>query len=162
MRGSGGSWVGWGEEGWSSTRAFHDGLAASYHLIYEDWEASVAEQGRALEVLLRDYGVVPGDEVLDVACGIGTQALGLAARGYAVTASDLSVGAITRARREARRRGLDIDPSVADMRRAHEHHASGFDAVLCADNSLPHLLSDTDILGALRQFRACLSPGGCA
>lgn len=141
-------------------RDFYDGLAASYHLIYENWEVSMAEQARALDVLFREFGGRPGDEVLDVACGIGTQALGLAARGYAVTASDLSVGAIMRARREALRRGLDIDLSVADMRRAHEHHASGFDVVLCADNSLPHLLNDADILEALTQFRACLRPGG--
>lgn len=141
-------------------RDFYDGLAASYHLIYEDWEASMVEQGRALDMLIREFGGAPGDEVLDVACGIGTQALGLATRGYAVTASDLSVGAIARARREALRRNLSVDLSVADMRRAHEHHASGFDVVLCADNSLPHLLSDIDILAALRQFRACLRPGG--
>lgn len=144
----------------SPAHACYDGLAASYHLIYEDWEAAVAEQGDALDRLIREFGGGPGDEVLDVACGIGTQALGLAARGYAVTASDLSVGAVTRARREALRRGLDMDLSVADMRRAHDHHASGFDVVLCADNALPHLLSDTDILAALRQFRECLRPGG--
>ena len=32
--------------------------------------------------------------ILDVACGIGTQTLGLAALGHRVTASDLSAGAV--------------------------------------------------------------------
>jgi hypothetical protein len=32
--------------------------------------------------------------------------------------------------------------------------------VLCADNSLPHLLSDEDIIRALGQFLAALKPGG--
>jgi 2-polyprenyl-3-methyl-5-hydroxy-6-metoxy-1,4-benzoquinol methylase len=41
--------------------------------------------------------------VLDVSCGIGTQTLGLAHRGILVTASDLSAGAISRARAEAQR-----------------------------------------------------------
>jgi len=139
---------------------FYDRLASVYHLIYESWEGSVAAQGAALDALIREFGGMPGDEVLDVACGIGTQTLGLAERGYALTASDISAGAIARARREALKRELDVDFSVADMRQAFEHHASGFDAVLCADNALPHLLTDADILLALRQFHACLRPGG--
>ena len=35
-----------------------------------------------------------------------------------------------------------------------------FDAVLAFDNSIPHLLTDTDILTAFRQFKAVLRPGG--
>jgi SAM-dependent methyltransferase len=98
--------------------------------------------------------------VLDVACGIGTQSLGLAALGYDVAASDLSAAAVERARREAEARGLRISFSVADMRAAREHHGRAFDVVLCADNALPHLLSDGEILAALRQFHACTRPGG--
>lgn len=139
---------------------FYDRLAGVYHLAYENWEASVDAQGAALDALIREFGGALGDEVLDVACGIGTQTLGLAERGYALTASDLSTGAVARARREAQRRDLMIDFSVADMRRACEHHASGFDTVLCVDNALAHLLSDEEILLALRQFHACLRPGG--
>jgi hypothetical protein len=30
----------------------------------------------------------------------------------------------------------------------------------CCDNSLPHLLTDADLLTALRQMLACLVPGG--
>lgn len=98
--------------------------------------------------------------VLDVSCGIGTQALGLAQRGYAVRASDVSPGAVARARNEAQVRGLAIDAVVGDMREAHALHGSGFDVVLSADNSVPHLQSDIDILSALRQMRLCLRPGG--
>jgi hypothetical protein len=32
--------------------------------------------------------------------------------------------------------------------------------VLCADNALPHLLTDDDILHALRELRRCTAPGG--
>jgi hypothetical protein len=46
------------------------------------------------------------------------------------------------------------------MRNAHDHHGSGFDVVICCDNSLPHLLNDEDILLALKQMTACLSTGG--
>ena len=141
---------------------FYDRLAPFYHLLFPDWDASIARQASALDAVIRARLGDGPRRVLDVACGIGTQSLGLAALGHAVTASDLSAGAVTRARREAGSRGLEIRFSVADMRRAHEHHGGGFDVVLCADNALPHLLSDEEILATLRQFRACLNPGGIA
>ncbi len=138
----------------------YDEIAEVYHLIYPDWEEAVSAQGRALDELVRRLTGGPGS-VLDVSCGIGTQALGLAALGYDVTASDLSAGAVARARREAERRGLDITFSVADMRDCHRHHGGGFDVVLTADNSLPHL-SGKDLEAAVRGFHDCLRPGGVA
>ena len=46
------------------------------------------------------------------------------------------------------------------MRSAPEHHAAQFDVVLSADNSVPHLLNDEDILTAFQGFHACCKPGG--
>jgi SAM-dependent methyltransferase len=142
------------------TTTFYDALSPFYHLIYPDWEASLAQQGRALDAIIRAvHGTVP-QTVLDAACGIGTQSLGLAQLGYRVTASDLSPDAIERARREAIRRGLHIEFSVADMRTLAEHHRRTFDVVIACDNAVPHLLSDGAILTAFRQFYRCTTPGG--
>jgi 2-polyprenyl-3-methyl-5-hydroxy-6-metoxy-1,4-benzoquinol methylase len=102
----------------------------------------------------------PRLDVLDAACGIGTQALGLAALCHRVTASDLSAEAVERASREAGRRSLPIDFSVADMRQAYEHHRRRFDLVIACDNAVPHLLTDEDLLTAFGQFFACVRPGG--
>lgn len=143
-----------------TTRAFYDELAEYYDLIYPNWEASIMRQATHLSALIAASGIGTAHTILDVSCGIGTQALGLAKLGYRVTASDLSEGEVHRARREANARGLEIDLSVCDMRRVADHHAKGFDVVLSADNSLPHLLSDEEIVGALRQFHLCLRPGG--
>lgn len=131
-----------------------------YHLIFADWESNIARQATALDSLIQERWGRQVRTILDVSCGIGTQALGLAQRGYAVTASDLSTGAIERTRQEATQRGLALDFSVADMRRAFDHHQRQFDLVLSADNSLPHLLTDAEILIALRQFYRCTRPGG--
>ncbi|WP_263102211.1 class I SAM-dependent methyltransferase [Kitasatospora sp. DSM 101779] len=138
---------------------FYDGLAADYHLIYADWEASVRRQGAALDVLLADrLGAGPAD-VLDCSCGIGTQAIGLALRGHRVVGSDLSAVAAARARREAAARGAVLPAVAADMRRLP--FARGrFDAVVCADNSLPHLLTAEDVRTALGAMRRVLRPGG--
>lgn len=53
--------------------------------------------------------------MLDCACGIGTQALGLAAVGYTVEGSDAAPAAVARAAREARARGLAAEFRVDDM-----------------------------------------------
>src|SRR5262249_24893792 len=131
-----------------------------YHLIFPDWEASIGRQAEALDGIIRDYWGPQRLTILDVACGIGTQALGLAARGHRVTASDVSPAAVARARPEAQARSLAIDFSVADVRRAAEHHRGPFDLVIACDNALPHLLTDAELLAAFAQMAACARPGG--
>ena len=140
---------------------FYDGLAPFYHLLFPDWDASMARQAAALDGVIRQRWGGEVRTVLDAACGIGTQALGLAAREYQVTASDLSHAEVERARREAAVRGLTVDFTVADMREAFTAHGRRqFDMVIACDNSVPHLLTDDDLRRALGQFHACLRPGG--
>ena len=63
---------------------FYDGLSGDYHRLHADWEARIARHAEAIAAIAGErWGSVT--EVLDLACGIGTQALGLAARGFAVT-----------------------------------------------------------------------------
>jgi SAM-dependent methyltransferase len=140
--------------------AFYDELAGLYHLIFPDWNASIERQAGQLASIIQERWGVRAQTILDVSCGIGTQALGLAARGFAVTASDLSAGAIARASVEAQHRGVSIDFSVCDMRAVHDHHGRQFDVVISCDNSVTHLLNDDDLLSALRQMHACTRPGG--
>ncbi|MEU9206066.1 class I SAM-dependent methyltransferase [Streptomyces sp. NPDC048332] len=147
----------------STVRHFYDDLAADYDLMYADWEASIARQAAALSALIG--GTVDcGDkavalDVLDCSCGIGTQALGLAARGYRVTGSDLSPVAVVRAAKEAASRGLTLPVTAADMTKLPFRDGS-FDVVVCADNSLPHLLTPKAVLAALGEMRRVLRPGG--
>src|SRR5690348_1504906 len=121
---------------------FYDRLAPLYHLIFPDWDGSIERQADQLGGIIRGRWGAGVRSILDVACGIGTQSLGLAMRGFDVTASDLSARAIERARAEAQRRGLTIAFSVADMRSIHEHHSRAFDVVIACDNAIPHLLND--------------------
>jgi len=143
-----------------TVEAFYDQLAPFYHLIFPDWEASIQRQAAAVDAIVRQRWGEARLDILDVACGIGTQALGLAALGHRVTASDVSRGAVARAQREARARSLEISFSVADMRQAYGHHRQQFDLVIACDNAIPHLLTDKDLLVAFEQFFACARPGG--
>lgn len=144
------------------TAAFYDQLAPYYHLLYGDWESSVAKQGEALARLLREAGVVPGDQVLDAASGIGTQTFGLLERGYRVTASDISPGAIERFKVELSRRALLATAHVDDLRTLSRTSSESMAAVVACDNSIPHLLSDGELLQAFRSCYRCLRPGGIA
>lgn len=97
--------------------------------------------------------------MLDCSCGIGTQAIGLASHGHHVTGTDLSPRAVARATREAVSRGVRLDTAAADMRRL-PFRDGRFDTVVCADNSLPHLLTERDVRTALAETRRVLRPGG--
>jgi len=139
---------------------FYDRLASLYHLIYQDWDESIERQAGQLAAIIAGRWGAGSRSILDVSCGIGTQAIGLARRGFVVTASDLSGGAIARAKAESLRRAVAIDFSVCDMTASYTHHPRQFDVVLSGDNSITHLLSDDDLLLALRQMYHCTRPGG--
>ena len=142
-----------------SVQAFYDELAPLYHLVYENWEASVARQGTALASLIGEHWGPGARSVLDASVGIGTQALGLLALGFRVTGSDLSRAAVDRARREAAARRLRLTCVVADFRALPVRSAS-VDAIIVCDNSLPHLETPGDIATALGECFRCARPGG--
>jgi SAM-dependent methyltransferase len=142
--------------------AFYDQLAPYYHYLYADWDASVKRQAAALDGIVREFFGSAAHTILDAACGIGTQSIGLAELGWAVTASDISPVEVERARDLAQQRNLSIDFRVADMRRLHEVILDKFDVVIACDNAVPHLLTDDDLRQAFQQFYDCTTPqGGC-
>ncbi|KAM3090883.1 class I SAM-dependent methyltransferase [Phormidesmis sp. 146-35] len=140
----------------------YDEIASLYHLVYPNWDEAIKQQGEALNGVVSNFVGSAPLSILDVSCGIGTQTLGLAALGHQVTTCDLSTAAVNRARKEAATRGLDVTFKVADMRHCAEIHGSGFDVVLSADNSLPHLPGEDEIRVALQGFYRCLRQDGVA
>jgi glycine/sarcosine N-methyltransferase len=142
-----------------SVARFYDGLADEYHLLFADWDASVRRQGEILDRLIVGQLGPPPHRVLDCACGIGTQAIGLAQRGYRVHGTDLSPAAVERAQREAARFGVSLTTAVADLR-ALDAVDGSFDVVLACDNAVPHLLTDDDLRRAMLGMRAKLRGDG--
>jgi glycine/sarcosine N-methyltransferase len=138
---------------------FYEDLADFYHLIFEDWDTAIERQAEILGHLLTVEIDGSSLKVLDCACGIGTQAIGLAKIGHQVVASDLSEAAVHRAQREARQRGLSISFCVSDMTSLSEVHESEFDAVIAMDNALPHL-SSGQLGQAVAAMAARLKPNG--
>jgi len=142
------------------TTDFYNQLSPFYHIIFPDWEASIKRQAAALDTIIGEFFGHGAKHILDIACGVGTQTIGLAQLGYDLTASDISDSAIERSKKEAAMRQLNVELSVADMRQPHAHHQRLFDVVIACDNSVPHLLTDEDILLAFKQMYLCTRPGG--
>jgi SAM-dependent methyltransferase len=118
-------------------------LAGVYEFLTPDGLLTPQESSAGMAGLL-----APGARVLDCACGIGLLAAGLAARGFAVDASDASPEMV------ARTRALGLD---AQVRRWEDLAGGPYDAVLCVGNSLTHA---ADRRAALAGMARVLAPGG--
>jgi glycine/sarcosine N-methyltransferase len=142
-----------------SIRSFYDPLAEHYHLLFDDWDKAIDRQSRALDSLLSSRCPAKALKILDCACGIGTQSIALAKLGHRVTGSDLSLLAVERAGNEVRKRALQIDFHVSDMRSLQEITDRDFDVVVALDNALPHL-SLEQLASAASAMKSVLKPGG--
>ncbi|GGG69257.1 class I SAM-dependent methyltransferase [Edaphobacter dinghuensis] len=141
------------------TLKFYEALADHYHLIFEDWDSAIERQSRILGGLLASQTSVYPLKILDCACGIGTQAIGFAAMGHHVVASDLSPSEVKRAQQEALCRSLNLSFYVSDMTSLREIAESEFDVVVAMDNALPHL-NAAQLGQATRAIVSKLKPKG--
>lgn len=142
-------------------QTFYDNMAEQYDKLFLDWDAAAAEQAQFLDRLFVRCGFDRSAQVLDCACGIGTQAIGLAALGYRVTASDISGNELAQAKQRAEERNVDICFAQADFCRLSEVFSQRFDVVIAMDNALPHMLSKKKLREAVTSIVARLKPGGC-
>ena len=145
-----------------SVTNFYDALSPFYHdNMGWDWDAVMREEGATLGRLVAQRTGHGGPRrLLDCACGIGTQAIGLALRGHRVHATDLSSVSVDCARREASRIGVHMTFGVADFRDLGASVTDTFDVVVACDNSIAHCLSDEDLSAALASMKARLATGG--
>ena len=96
-------------------QTFYDDMAAQYDQLFLDWHATTQEQAVILDRIFSENGFDKTAQILDCACGIGTQAIGLASIGYSVTASDISDGELAEAAVRAGKYGLKIRFEHADL-----------------------------------------------
>ncbi|MBE6949020.1 MAG: class I SAM-dependent methyltransferase [Ruminococcaceae bacterium] len=127
-------------------------MACQYDKLFLDWQATTHEQALILSKLFRENGFDDTVQILDCACGIGTQAIGLAALGYNVTASDISDGEIAEAKKRAEKNDLKIRFEHADFCALSETFSEQFDIIIAMDNALPHMLSSTALENAVKSI----------
>lgn len=131
------------------TQTFYNSLASQYDKLFLDWKKESHEQAVILNKLFYDNGFSKASSVLDCACGIGTQAIGLSSLGYNVTASDISDEELKEARVRAEEAGVTIRFEHGDFRNLSHTFSEKFDVVICMDNALPHMLSEHDLEKAI-------------
>lgn len=142
------------------TQTFYDALASQYDKLFLDWYSTTREQAVILDRIFRSCGFDDTARILDCACGIGTQAIGLAALGYHVTASDISDGEIAEAKARAAKNNATIRFEHADFCALSEVFSEHFDIVICMDNALPHMLSGSALESAVGSIVDRIAAGG--
>ena len=142
------------------TQTFYDNLASQYDKLFFDWQAATREQAVILDKLFRANGFDPSARILDCACGIGTQSIGLASLGYHVTASDISEGELAEAKKRAEEHNVQIRFAHADFCALSEVFSQSFDIIIAMDNALPHMLSEDALEAAIKSITSQLAEGG--
>ena len=141
-------------------QTFYDNMAAQYEKLFFDWQAATHEQAGILNKIFYDNGYDKTARILDCACGIGTQAIGLASLGYAVTASDISAGELAEARQRAAENSVKIRFERADFCALSDSFSEQFDIVIAMDNALPHMLTNEALKSAVMSIIDRVKSGG--
>ena len=142
------------------TQSFYDNMASQYDKLFLDWHATTQEQAAILNKILLNNGFDKTAQILDCACGIGTQAIGLAEAGYCVTASDISEGELAEAAERARKYGVKIRFERANFCALSDTFSQQFDVVIAMDNALPHMLTRQALEAAVNSIINQVRPGG--
>ena len=124
---------------------FYDRFTA--HHNYEAWLQSLLHAARKCGLR--------GNRVLDVGCGTGKSFLPLLARGWEVTACDISEGMLLEA---ARKTGERARLEVADMRALPVF--GSFDLVLCLDDAVNYLSGPGELESCFAGLRRNAAAGG--
>lgn len=141
-------------------QTFYNRLATQYDKLFLDWQATTHEQAEIIDTIFKKQGFCKTAEILDCACGIGTQAIGLARLGYRVTASDISDAEIVEAKKRAAEANVSIRFEKADFRALNSAFTEKFDIVIAMDNALPHMLTRVDLALAVQSIADKIKDNG--
>lgn len=133
-------------------KSFYDDMANQYDMLFQDWFETTKIQAKILDKIFISYDFNKKAKVLDCACGIGTQAIGLAMLGYNVTASDLSDGELKEAEKRANEYSVNIIFKQANFCKLSDGFSQKFNIVIAMDNALPHMLSKEDLHCAIESI----------
>lgn len=136
------------------------------HQIYQRYAGIYDQSGQRsfslrmvsyLESLFQRHGI-GGRSLLDVACGTGTLACAMAAKGWEVIGVDASAAMLAQARAKADERGLAVRWEQQDMRTLQLDRRVA--VTTCFYDSLNYMLTSDDLVKAFRAAHQSLEPGG--
>ena len=133
-------------------QTFYDKIASQYDKFYADWEGTTHEEAKILNKIFKNNGYDITAKILDCACGIGTQVIGLACLGYSVTGSDISGVEIEEAKKRATKNKMNIDFKQADFCALSDIFSEKFNIIIAMDNALPHMLTYEALQKAIKSI----------
>lgn len=128
-------------------------LAGIYDILNPKEE--IFDQRPFFEDLVKTYSI---SRVLDCACGTGWHLSMFHDMGLTVFGSDLSPDMLAMAKLNLE--GKYIPLKQEDFRILEHTWGETFDMVVCLTTSLPHMLTDADVITALNSMYARISDGG--
>ena len=137
----------------------YDSLGWFYEVLYAG--SNKAEMGQAFidehaELLSRNKS----GKFHDASCGNGVQAVTLKARGYEISASDISAEMLNLTQAYAQEKHVDLHTFRSSWRELNQHMEDTVDLVICVGNSISHTRDYADRVETLRQFYGLLNEGG--
>lgn len=140
----------------------YEAFSANYDR-FVNWEDRLAYELPFINDQIASLRRTPAQalSILDAACGTGMHAIALAGAGHQVNAADLFPQMIEKAEQNASAAAVKVRFKTAGLGDlARNFGREQFDLLLCLGNSLPHLLSEHELLDALVDFAAVLRQGG--
>ena len=137
----------------------YDSLSWLYEVLYAGYNK--AELGQAfLDEHAELFSRNKFGKFHDASCGNGVQAVTLRARGYEISASDISEEMLNLTRAYAQEKQVDLHTFRSGWRELHQHMEDKVDVMLCVGNSISHTRDYTERVATLQQFYAILNEGG--
>jgi 2-polyprenyl-3-methyl-5-hydroxy-6-metoxy-1,4-benzoquinol methylase len=122
-----------------------------------DFEKRFLNEKSVITAIASKYNI---RSAVDAGCGTGFYSLLLAWLGVKVTAADVSSEMISRLKQHATEMKLNVEIVLSDFQHLADVVHQKVDAVFCLGNTLPHLLSNDDLLESLRGFKSLLNSNG--
>jgi glycine/sarcosine N-methyltransferase len=132
----------------------------SYKILAKDYDyinpkEEIFKQKDFFKKIINKYSV---KTCLDCACGTGWHLFMLDRLGIKCFGSDLSPEMLTSARKNLK--GKNIPLQKEDFRNLSRSWKQKFDMLICLTTSLPHMLTDKDVIQALDSMHERLNQGG--
>jgi glycine/sarcosine N-methyltransferase len=141
-------------------------LAADYqwlfsdHIVGETPSLGLTSPGAGGLIAAAVDALAPGAPVLDCACGIGSDALALARKGFKVTATDGSPSMVAAASERLTRLAAPVSVAQSLWEDLPARVDGRFDLAFCLGNAIVHAGSIPRMTQALRGIRSVLRPDG--
>lgn len=137
----------------------YDSLSWLYEVLYAGYHKE--ELGHAFVAEHKElFDRYEHGKLHDASCGNGVQAVALKARGYAITASDISEEMLRLTCAYAREQHVKLYAFRSAWADIRQHVEDKFDIVLCVGNSISHTRDHCERVMTLQQFYEILNEDG--